>query len=541
VGLSGIRQNQRTRAGKGLFVTRVISGAAHLTARHTILVTLLVCCLPSIARVTLLPWLPIPAPSIHDEFSNLLAADTFLHGRLANPTPPSWQHFETFHELVRPTYASVYPPGIGLLLAASIYLFGHAWWGVAISVIVMNLAIVWMLRPWFPPVWCVLGGLLIGLQFGVMHYWVNGYWGGTLPAIGGSLVIGACGRLKKAPTWRTAALLAIGTALLILTRPYEGGVLVITAGCALLWSLRRSKYLATTIGYVAVTAFVIAGPALWLLSADNKAVTGSRTVLPHELYRQEYAVMPSFAWQPRQAPIEHNPILQQFFYQWEPDLEHASLWGTWAGLWPCIYDRLRAAGQFAPNLLYYLVAIASIPACLFRPMRFFGLCFFTALFANSLVNWLTAHYLAPVLGAMIAIHIYALRWVRAHFRRSAGNYMFASLIVLLALCFGVRFDTKMGIPWDKEWAYDRQDLIAKLSASPQRHLIFVRYAPTHDIIREWVYNGADIPDERVIWVRYISPDSDRAVAAAFPGRSNWLLDPDLDLHLHPYEQISHVH
>ena len=72
-------------------------------------------------------------PQEYDEFAYLLGADTFLHGRLANPPHPLAPFFETMHVLQSPTYASKYPPGQSLQLVAGM-LIGHPIFGVWITV-----------------------------------------------------------------------------------------------------------------------------------------------------------------------------------------------------------------------------------------------------------------------------------------------------------------------------------------------------------------------------------------------------------------------
>jgi hypothetical protein len=133
------------RAGQSIF-GRVERTLADFSERRGLAIASLFFAVIGI-RILALPFLHVPVPGIHDEYSYLLLSDTFAHGRLTNPTHPMWISFETFHVNWFPTYSSMYPPAQGLAMAIG-QLLGNPWIGGLRSDAAMCAAILWMLQAW---------------------------------------------------------------------------------------------------------------------------------------------------------------------------------------------------------------------------------------------------------------------------------------------------------------------------------------------------------------------------------------------------------
>src|SRR5437588_705130 len=93
-------------------------------ARRRLLACIVLGLLPIAVRVATRRYFPLPDPTVTDEYSYLLGADTFASGRLTNPAHPLWQHFETWQVISQPTYNSRYPPGQAFFMAIGQKFFG---------------------------------------------------------------------------------------------------------------------------------------------------------------------------------------------------------------------------------------------------------------------------------------------------------------------------------------------------------------------------------------------------------------------------------
>jgi len=490
-------------------------------------------------RLLALPLLPVPVPGIHDEFSYLLMGDTFAHGRLANSTHPMWISFETFHTNWFPTYSSKYPPAQGLVLALGA-LLGHPWIGVLLSDAAMCAAILWMLQGWLPPRWGLLGGVLVALKFGIASYWMNSYWGGAVAAGAGALVLGSVVRLLHRARVRYGLMLALGIAVLANSRPYEGLLFCIPVAAWFLWWLAGKTHAAPSFrmrfANVAVPLIIILIATATAMGYYNWRLTGKATLFPYVLNARTYESAGLFVWQHAGPEREYNNDQFEDFYNGFERENYRNTWHDFRSV------SLRKVTRYWRTYLWWGVLLL-LPgmALVFRDrkMRLPLTTLFLGAAGSLLAVWSMPHYSAPLTGVIFLLLIQAVRHVRKiqSNQRPLGLALCAAAVLLLPFEVGTVLARHRCDPlqWTCQGDPSRAVIADKLNHTPGKHLILVRYEADHNIHDEWVFNGAEIDNAKVLWARELGREQNTKLLAYFKERQIWLVTPDTDnTYLGPY-------
>jgi hypothetical protein len=468
--------------------------------------------LPVALRLALLAGHPVPVPDVYDEFGHLLVADTLRHFRFANPPLPLPQFFETFFVLQSPTYSSIYPLGQGLALALGWLLFGTPWAGVLLSTAAFCGLCYWMLRGWTTPGWALLGGLLTVFQFGPLSPWTNSYWGGAYTAAAGCLVLGASPRLRSHWRTRDAVLLGLGLGMHLLSRPFESILLLLTV--VLFFPPRF-----TSLWKPAVIAALVCLPAVGLVLAQNKQVTGNWLTLPYTLSQYQYGVPASFTFQPYPVPHRELTHEQEMDYKMQRAFRAREI-DTPSTYFQRLFYRVRYLRFFLYPPLY-LALIAFLAGI--RDYRHLWIALALLIFAlgTNFYPLFLPHYIAGITCLFVLVSVEGLRTLS---RWPAGANAARVLVYLCVLQFAFAFFTYTA---ERDRNPERRvEINRQLSRIPGKLLVLVRYWPRHIFQDEWVYNSAGIDASRIIWARDLGDPEDQKLLHHYPDRTPLLLEPD---------------
>jgi hypothetical protein len=511
-----------------------------LKRRWTVAMWLAIAALGIGVVVSRLNW---PLPKTHDEFSYLLAADTFCHGRLTNPTHPQWQHFETFHVIQQPTYASKYPPGQGAFLAIGQWLIDRPIAGVWLLSALAAAATYWMLLGWTSPKWAAIGSMLWLLNPGMQLRWGQSYWGGTLAFAAGALVAGAAVRMRARCRVCDAVAMAAGAVLLAFTRPFEGLIFCLLVGVWILWTWISGGYTESqrdsalwrrvSPSLAAITLndrllksilpqLIILAAGAAVLATYNKAVTGDPSKMPYVVHEAQYAECPMFHWQSPKKPEYRHAVLDQFHSGWAMDWYRGQ-----SSLRGFVFTKLSVCWLAAE---FFFTPVLAIGLLFARPGRWrrvrpAALIAVASLLASLASVFSFPHYMAPFAPLFFVVAVAGLRRLDWLSRKRLGWRFAAPALVGFQACLFLVAAVNH-VTAAPGWSAARATISAQLRDMSGQHLVVVRYGENHNPHHEWVYNHADIDRSTVVWARAMNTSSDEELLRYFNGRQAWLLDPE---------------
>jgi hypothetical protein len=474
-------------------------------------------------RLALLPVQPPPEPEAHDEFSYLLAAQTFANGHLANHTPPLPEHFETFHVNMRPTYHSMYPPAQGAWLAVGIILFGSPWAGVCLSIAALCGSICWALFACMSRNYAFLAGVIVALRIGIHSYWIDSFVGGAVAGVGGALVLGGTLRFIRKASARNAVVVAFGLALLGASRPYEGLAFTLPVSAMVVISLARKRPLARkdrTASTVLVACCLLFA---CFLAFYNYRCTGSPIIFPEQLNIKHYHQFGAFLWASPNGPGAYPSDRMGRFYRGSASNALAPL-ESFRNLATFEMQKLKEYDRFFVFPFLPFLLLGTITAIRRPKQRLLALTLLSTAVASLFVVWHHPHYIAPALVSIVGLLVHSIREIR-HFRLGTATSMNISLLLTISLVLyslSVVAGVSSREPSDDAWGRDRASMESMLKRLAGTQLVFVHYASDNqDDNIEWVFNGPEIQNQKVIWARSLNPEADLRLIRMLRPASTW--------------------
>jgi hypothetical protein len=349
------------------------------------------------------------------------------------------------------------------------------------------------------------------------------------------------------------------------------------------WRERRFRLLRTLLPISCILFAFFA----WL-AYDNFANTSHAAVSAYQLWRQQQSVAPSFLWQPlrKTSPIYYSAQTQQFSTVWEVSywnrlhqnvaigflhvverpIQFLQIYLRPLLLLPFLVPLLLAKDRqpderrrtvtngffvatglvaillghaFPVTLIWYAWAAWLLVHARLEPgLRLLFTMLLVGAFCSLLTTFHMPTYEAPFVAPAFVLVAVGLRSL-ATWRRHAGTGRaivlnlslgcgLLFLVCTVLAVFHVHVDGEAPFNWSSYENRLEARAVAQrfLEQQPGKQLAIVRYGPGHDVLYEWVWNLADIDQQKVVWARELKPAWIVQLLHYYPNRKVWLIEPD---------------
>jgi hypothetical protein len=382
--------------------------------------------------------------------------------------------------------------------------------------------------------------------FFIRHYWFDSYWGGSLAACGGALVVGGFGRVLRGRPKQAGVTLALGAVLLFITRPYEGFLLCLGVFIALAihwWGMARwgmaQQARRDLLRFVVLPSAVVLLAAVPLAGWYNLRVTGHASELPYMFYVNHFDRSPKLWILPPLPPVRYGNATLQAVHDWElAPYESLRKMPVYRALQQQFLMYL-AAGVWIQFLGFGFLLLGVPWIALRKQWKWLLPVLGTGIAGVLLETLALPHYTAPFTPVILLLIVGSARmfWYRLAAVRWGGPvFAVAAAILLIFTLFD--YERVLITPRSTE----RSRLIRQLRAQGGRHLVLVDYAPGWSPINPdalWVYNGADLSSSPVLFANLRQDSENRELLEEYKDREAWVVrlgpKPE-DIHVELYRQ-----